>query len=65
MRLNHGSIRYNDPGSYRGRLEIFHNGEWGTVCGNRFDQVSADVVCQQLGYNRASEYGTIGSLSTL
>ena len=65
MRLNYGSIRYNDPGSDRGRLEIFHNREWGTVCANRFDQVSADVVCRQLGYERASEYGVIGSLSTV
>ena len=40
-----------------GRLEIFLNGKWGTVCSNTFNQVAADVSCIQLGYIKALAYG--------
>ena len=38
-----------DSGS-RGRLEMFHNGTWGTVCDNGFTDGAARVVCNMLGY---------------
>lgn len=50
-------------GGSGGRLEIFLNGRWGTVCLTEgIDQTAADLVCRQLGYGKAYLYGSVGDL---
>ncbi|XP_052086361.1 neurotrypsin-like isoform X2 [Mytilus californianus] len=46
-----GHLRIADSAQeHEGRLEIYMNGVWGTVCRDFFDDIDATVACQQLGY---------------
>ncbi|XP_071504911.1 neurotrypsin-like [Diadema antillarum] len=39
------------PSPQAGRVEIFHENSWGTICDNTWSSTEAEVVCQQLGYD--------------
>ena len=49
MRLVGGSS-YNE-----GRVEVYYNGRWGTVCNNGWNDKYAGLVCRQLGFGLSAK----------
>jgi len=45
-----------------GRLEVFYNRRWGTVCDHGFNDYAAKVACNGLGFGYVESLSNIGKM---
>ncbi|NXX50251.1 WC11 protein, partial [Tricholaema leucomelas] len=49
------ALRLVNGSDCAGRLEVFYNGTWGSVCSNRMSQLAAGIACKHLGCGDSGE----------
>ncbi|XP_028518377.1 deleted in malignant brain tumors 1 protein isoform X2 [Exaiptasia diaphana] len=50
----------SSPSLVQGILQIYYNGQWGTICSNSWYWAETNVACKQLGYDGAITYTHLG-----
>ena len=67
-RFGHRIRLVNGSSAIEGRVEVFHAGIWGTVCGDHFSIADADVICRHVGLRKSvsvERSGVFGESSAL
>ena len=55
LRLVDGTLTTEDGRLCEGRLEIYYDGAWGTICDDYWTQSNANVACRALGFTASVE----------
>ena len=58
VRLGNYPKGYTELFQPKGRVELFKDGKWGTLCGHHFwdNHMGATVICKALGYKRGIQF---------
>ena len=53
--MTDGALRIAGNNPFTGRIEIYFNDKWGTICDNGWNIAAGLVACKQLGFDRVSQ----------